>query len=187
MLYLISTAIAVILFFIVIFIVSLYTYNSLNSLKINIKNSHLNINTKLNSFIKSVEELILISKNNIKYEEEIFIQIQKENELLLTTNSVVKIATSKQIISNNINSIFDLAEAYSLLSSSDKFNKVKNNLMKLDKELENEVDIYNEYVRTYNNKLARFPFKLISKLFKFEKKELFIPQKQKEKSIEIDI
>ena len=59
MLYLIITIVA---FFIIFLIISLCTYSNLNYLQTNIENSNLDINNKLNLFIKSLEQLILISK-----------------------------------------------------------------------------------------------------------------------------
>lgn len=184
MLYLIITIVA---FFIIFSIISLCTYSNLNSLQANIENSNLYINNKLNLFIKSLEQLILISKNDMEYEKEIFIEMEKQIKILLSTDSILQKANSKQAICDNINSIFDLSEAYLQLSTSNEFIKIKNDLIQLTKTLDNEIDIYNDYVAKYNKKINKFPYKLIIKLFNFEKKDLFTPIKQKEKSIQLDI
>ena len=183
----ITIAIIIAIFLLSIIIISVCTINVLNIIKNNIQTSLLNVNAKLDLFVKSIKNFILICKPHIKYEENLFIELENQIDLLTKSKSISKKANSKQIIDNNINSIFDLAEAYTTLSNLEDFINSKNNIIQINKELNNEITIYNEYVTKYNIRLEKFPYKILKSIFNYKQLENFIPKKQKEKSIEIDI
>ena len=183
----ISIAIIIAIFLLSIIIISFFSINVLNIIKNNIQTSTLNVNSKIDLFVKSVKNFVLICKQYIKYEENLFIELENQIDLLTKSKSIPKKANSKQIIDNNINSILELSEAYTALSNSEDFINSKNNIIKIIEDLNKDISIYNEYVTKYNIRLEKFPYKILKSIFNYKKLENFIPKKQKEKSIEIDI
>lgn len=183
----ITIAIIIAIFLFSIIIISVLSINILKSIKSSIDTYILNINNKFDLFIKSVKNFILICKPHIKYEDNLFIELETQIDLLNKAKSICKKANAKQIIDNNINSILELSEAYTSLSNSEDFINSKNNIIKINEEFNKDITIYNEYVTKYNIRLEKFPYKIFKNILNYKQLELFIPKKQKEKSIEIDM
>lgn len=141
-------------------------------------------------FLKKRYDLIPNLVNTVKgyavHEKEVFERIaifRNEAMLQKSQNELVKLDNA---ITSSLMDVFALAEDYPDLIASENFLSLQKSLEKMEDELLAARRTYNAAVTEYNISLDTFPTNLVAKIFKLQKKELFIIDENVKENIKVD-
>lgn len=141
-------------------------------------------------FLKKRYDLIPNLVNTVKgyavHEKEVFERIATfRNEAVLqkSPNELVKLDNA---ITSSLKDVFAVAEDYPELMASENFLSLQKSLEKMEDELLAARRTYNATVTEYNISLDTFPTNLVAKIFKLQKKELFIIDEKEKENIKVD-
>lgn len=159
----------------VLFIIAASIYKDERELKF-LKNELYN---NIKNILYILPTLINTAKEEIKYEDEIFNNLESAKTLFNNSNNDIKsLSTCYSILSDNLSSLFSISEAYSVISSSEKFNTAKNEINAILPNIEEIKNNYNNQVNLFNDSIKKFPKNFIAKILKskpmqeFDKKDL---------------
>lgn len=144
----------------------------------------------VDAFLKKRYDLIPNLVNTVKgyavHEKEVFERIATfRNEAVLqkSPNELVKLDNA---ITSSLKDVFTVAEDYPELMASENFLSLQKSLEKMEDELLAARRTYNATVTEYNISLDTFPTNLVAKIFKLQKKELFIIDENEKENIKVD-
>lgn len=97
-----------------------------------------------------------------------------------------KIKTNEQL-SNGINKIMALAEAYPDLKANENFKDLSNQLAKVEDDIANSRKYYNGVIRIYNNKVEMFPSNIFARLFHYNSKAMFEASENERENVRVEL
>lgn len=171
----------IILIIIAIFVLyTLFTYNSLATNKVRIKEAFSGIDVQLKRRIDLVPNLIETVKGYAKHEKEILENVTKARTSLMNAQSTKEKFESDNVLSQALKSLFAVAENYPDLKASKNFLELQTELSDIEAKIAYARQFYNSNVRSYNTTLANFPSGNLGRLFGF-KEEVFFEAKNFER------
>lgn len=148
-------------------------YNRLVNSK-NIVNDKWNeIDKQLKNKTELVPKMIEIVKSYAIQEEAIFMSLLAERNRITKAFSINDKIEANKKLSQNLELLLNLENNYKKLSQDDKFKTMVEELSKIDSKIDYSCEFYNNVVVEHNNKISKFPIKIVAVLFKFKKYELF--------------
>ena len=81
--------------------------------------------------------------------------------------------TLRNVLSGALRSLFAVSESYPELKANENFNKLQDQLQRLEEEIAGSRRYYNGVVNRYNTKTELFPGNIIAGIFGFKRKPLF--------------
>ncbi len=173
----------------VIVLIILYVlicYNSLVKLRNKVGEAFSTMDVYLKKRWDLIPNLIETVKGYTKHESETFKEIvELRNSAYDNMSSDEKISANEKI-SNGINKIMALAEAYPDLKASQNFSDLTNELSKVEEDIANSRKYYNGVVRSYNNKVQVIPSNIVAKLFGFKPKAMFQAQEAERQNVKVE-
>lgn len=109
-------------------------------------------------------------------------------EIINIRNNSYDNLSNEEKIKKNIKlekNIILLKEAYPNILASDNFNKLSEELVNIEKDIENSRKYYNGTVRIYNNKVEMFPSNIFAKLYGY--KSILMFETKDRENIKIDL
>ena len=172
--------IIIIFIFIVVFLI--FEYNKFKILKNKVKQSRASIDVFLNQRFDLIPNLVECVKSYSEYEKNLFNSV---TELRNKYNQTKEIKDGAKL-NTEVNRLMLLQEKYPNLKTNENYIQLQKSLEKMEDELQAARRLYNSDVTMYNNAIEVFPGNLLSKLWNFNKEDLFELEEGKEK-INIDI
>lgn len=161
----------VILGAIALFIVGIY--NSLQTLRLRIKEALSGIDVQLKRRIDMIPNLIETVKGYAKHEKEVFENITKARSNLMGASTMSEKAEANNMITDALKSLFAVAEAYPDLKANANFMELQRALEDTEDKIAYSRQFYNSNVLNYNTKLSVFPSNIIGNMFGFKTEEFF--------------
>lgn len=150
-----------------------FTYNSLATGKVRIKEALSGIDVQLKRRVDLVPNLIETVKGYAKHERELLENVTKARTSLMHAHSPHEKAESDNMLSQALKSLFAVSEAYPDLKASGNFLNLQEELSDIESKIAYSRQFYNSNVQSYNATLAQFPGNMVGRMFGFKSEEFF--------------
>lgn len=172
-------AIIAIIVLLVIYMIS--TYNGLVSLRNKKDDQWSQIDVQLKRRADLIPNLVEIVKGYAKHEKETFEEVIKARSAYTTAKTPEEEMKASGEITQALNKLFALAEAYPELKANENFLGLQKDVSDTEDKISYARQFYNDSVLTYNNKVQMFPSNIIANMFNFKKATFFeMDEKEKE-------
>ena len=154
--------IGVIVLIIVIWLIS--SYNGFVTLRNKTEEAFSAIDVSLKKRYDLIPNYVETVKGYAKHESETLEKVvAARNQAMTATN----------VLSGALKSLFAVSESYPELKANENFNKLQDQLQRLEEEIAGSRRYYNGVVNRYNTKTELFPGNIIAGIFGFKRKPLF--------------
>ncbi len=155
-------------------------YNSLISLREEIKKSWANIDVILKQRFDEIPQIITICQQYIELESEMVEKVMNSRLNMIQGRSLKEKAISSNEMSSFVNGLISLGESYPDLKSNNNFMQIQERLSSLEEALADRRELYNDTTTIYNTRIQQFPYLFIARMIRMTSKELFqIPKEEK--------
>ena len=172
---------------IAILLLCISSYNGLIQVEENIKKAFANIDVLLMQRSDELPKLVDTVKAFVSHEKEIFANVLKARETMLSAKTITEKAQASGGISNALKSIFALSEDYPDLGSNENFMKLQGRISDLENSIADRREFYNESVNNYNIRIKTIPDVLIARIMNLSAKEMFQVPDEKKEDVKIDL
>lgn len=177
----------IIVIIVLIIIYAFALYNSLIKLNNKVKEAFSTMDVYLKKRWDLIPNIVETVKGYAKHEKETLKEvIELRNSVYDKMSDDEKIKTNEQL-SNGINKIMLLAEAYPDLKANENFKDLSNQLMKVEDEIANSRKYYNGVIRIYNNKVEMFPSNIFARLFGYKSKSMFEASANERENVKVKL
>lgn len=152
----------------VVAIWAIVTYNSLVSLRNQVKETWSGIDVQLKRRHDLIPNLVNTVKGYVKHEQETLQRVIEARNAARQVSSPEQTAKAEGALNSALQGINMLAESYPDLKANQNFMNIQTQMGQLEDEIQASRRIYNNTVSTYNTKREMFPNTLISGGFKQE-------------------
>ncbi len=172
---------------ILIIIYALALYNSFVKMNNRVKEAFSTMDIYLKKRWDLIPNLVETVKGYAKHEKDTLKEvIELRNNIYDKMSNEEKIKTNEQL-SNSINKIMALAEAYPNLKANENFKDLSKQLAKVEDDIANSRKYYNGVVRIYNNKVEMFPSNIFAGLFGYKSKAMFEASANERENIKFEL
>ena len=177
----------IIVIIVLIIIYAFALYNSLIKLNNKVKEAFSTMDVYLKKRWDLIPNIVETVKGYAKHEKETLKEvIELRNSVYDKMSDDEKIKTNEQL-SNGINKIMLLAEAYPDLKANENFKDLSNQLIKVEDEIANSRKYYNGVIRIYNNKVEMFPSNIFARLFGYKSKSMFEASANERENVKVKL
>ena len=162
-------------------------YNSLISLKENIKKSWANIDVILKQRHDEIPKLISVCESYAQFEKGILDQLMKARENYFEAKGVSKKAAASGEVSAALGGLFAIAESYPELKTNEHFMNLQNRIAHMEETLADRREFYNDSANNYNIRVQQIPDVIIAGFLHYQKEELFQVSERDRQDVKIDI
>ena len=163
------------------------TYNSLVKLYNRVKEAFSTMDVYLKKRWDLIPNIVETVKGYSKQEKETLTEVVKIRSSSyddMSINDKVNINTK---LSDNIDKLMALAEAYPELKANENYLDLSKKLTEIEEDIANSRKYYNGSVRIYNNKVEMFPSNIIAKIFGFKSEKMFGISEDEKQNIKIEL
>ena len=162
-----------------------FTYNSLASGLVRIKEALSGIDVQLKRRVDLIPNLVETVKGYAKHEKEIFENVTKARSALVSATSVEEKGQANNMLTGALKSLFAVAENYPNLRASENFKQLQDELSDTENKIAYSRQFYNGNVRDFNTTLATFPGNMIGGMFGFRPQEFFAAEESEKKKVDV--
>ncbi len=162
-----------------------FTYNSLATGKIRIKEALSGIDVQLKRRVDLVPNLIETVKGYAKHEKELLENVTKARSSLMHANTTHEKAVSDNMLSSALKSLFAVSEGYPELKASNNFLQLQEELSDIEAKIAYARQFFNTNVGSYNSTLVNFPGSVIGGIFGFKQEEFFEATDGEKKNVNV--
>ncbi len=162
-----------------------FTYNSLATGRIRVKEALSGIDVQLKRRVDLVPNLIETVKGYAKHEKELLENVTKARSSLMHASTTHEKAVSDNILSSALKSLIGISEAYPDLKASKNFLQLQEELSDIEAKIAYARQFYNSNVQDYNSKLAVFPGSLIGNMFGYKSEEFFAAKESEKEVVKV--
>lgn len=149
-------------------------YNTLITLKNQVKNAYSQIKVQLKRRHDLIPNLIEAVKQYMNYEESVLQKVVEARSLASKVSTDAKMqAENENNLSSALKSLFAVCENYPELKANQSFLSLQEELSSTENKISFARQFYNDMVMKYNTKKEIFPYNIISGVFNFDNFELF--------------
>ncbi len=177
-------------FLVIILVVAAFfiigVYNSLQTLKVRIKEAWSQIDVQLKRRVDLIPNLVETVKGYAKHEKEVFENVTKARSALMNAKTAKEAGEADNMLTGALKSLFAVAEAYPELKAQEGFLNLQKELSDTEDKVAYSRQFYNSVVRDFNQKLVVFPSNLIAGIFGFKAEEFFAAQEGEREAVKVD-
>lgn len=151
----------------------LFTYNSLATGKVRIKEALSGIDVQLKRRVDLVPNLLATVKGYAKHEKDLLTEVTKARTSLMNAHTTREKAKSDNMLSDALKSLIAISENYPNLKASTNFLELQEELSDIEAKIAYARQFYNSNVQDYNSRLAAFPGSMIGNTFGYRPEEFF--------------
>ena len=163
--------ILIIVIALIILVISLY--NGLVSSRVKVDNAWSQIDVQLQRRFDLIPNFVETVKGYASHESETFEKIAQLRTSWANAGTVAEKAELDNQLSGALKTIMAVSESYPELKANENFNKLQDQLQRLEEEIAGSRRYYNGVVNRYNTKTELFPGNIIAGIFGFKRKPLF--------------
>ena len=165
--------IAILVIVILIAVWGISAYNGFVKADNNVEEAYSTMEVYLKKRYDLIPNLVETVKGYAKHESETLTKVvEARNAVGLANNTNAKVVSEAKL-TETLNSLFAIAEAYPELKANTNFQELMGQLEKVEQDIANARKYYDACVKNYNVKLQAFPSSVIGSLFHYEKKAMF--------------
>jgi LemA protein len=156
---------------ILIFLYAVVLFNSLITLKNNVKKGWANIDVLLKQRNTELPKLVTTCKQYMQYEHSVLQEITELRQLTIearNNNDIQSLGMAEGKLRGALNQLFAVAEDYPDLKANEAFLHLQTRISSLENAIADRRELYNEYVTLNNTRIEQFPDLVIGKLFRFK-------------------
>ena len=163
----ISTVVLLLLFYVI------GTYNSLITLRNRVKDGWAQIDVLLKRRADLIPNLIETVKGYTSHEKGTLESVINARNSFASANTPAAEMQASGEMTNALNKLFALAEAYPDLKANENFMSLQNDLSDTENKISFSRQFYNDTVVKYKDKIEMFPSNIIAGLFGFKEEKFF--------------
>ncbi|VVB75512.1 LemA family protein [Candidatus Tiddalikarchaeum anstoanum] len=171
----------------VIILALVWIYNSLISLKNQVKNAFAQIDVQLKRRNDLIPNLVEIVKGYMKYEKGVLTEVTKARTAIMSAKSIENKAKASNDLSDSLKSLFAVSEKYPELKASNNFLQLQEEISGTENKIAYSRQYYNDTVMVFNTRIQVFPQSMIANIFKFEKEKMFEAKEEEKKSVTVEL
>lgn len=163
------------------------TYNSFIKLNNTVKEAFSTMDIYLKKRWDLIPNIVETVKGYAKHEKTTLkeiIELRNSTYDNMSANEKVDINNK---LSQGINKLMAIAEAYPDLKSNENFKDLSQQLTKIEDDIANSRKYYNGAVRLFNNKVQMFPSNIVAKTLGFKEQKMFEASKLERENIKIKL
>ncbi len=168
----------------ILFVISVY--NSLQSLKVKIKEAWSQIDVQLKRRVDLIPNLVETVKGYAKHEKEVFENVTKARSALMNAKSAKEAGEADNMLTGALKTLFAVAEAYPELKAQEGFVNLQRELSDTEDKVAYSRQFYNSVVRDYNEKIVIFPSNIVAGVFGFKSEEFFEVEEGEREAVKVD-
>ena len=162
------------------------TYNSLVKLNNRVEEAFSTMDVYLKKRWDLIPNIVETVKGYVKHEKETLEEIVN-----LRNNSYDKMNVNDKVDINNqlsqgMNKLMAIAEAYPDLKASENFKDLSNQLSIVENDIANARKYYNGTVRMFNNKVQMFPSNIVATIFGYKTKKMFEINENERENVKVE-
>lgn len=158
---------------VVLAIYALATYNSLVNLRNKKDDQWAQIEVQLKRRADLIPNLVETVKGYAGHEKGTLEDVVKARNTYLTASTQEDEIKASNQISQALNKLFALSEAYPDLKANQNFMSLQSDLTDTENKISMARQFYNDTVLTYNNKVEMVPSNIVAKISNFKKANYF--------------
>ena len=168
---------------IVLFII--FLYNSLISLRNQVKNSWAQIDVQLKRRNDLIPNLIETVKGYMKHEKSVLENVTKARSAILKADTVEGKAKASNMLSQTLKSLFAVSENYPQLKANENFMQLQEELTGTENKIAYSRQHYNDIVMVFNTKIETFPNSIFVNMLNFKKEASFEATGEEKKNVKV--
>ena len=149
------------------------TKNKLAVMQENIANAEANIDTYLQRRADLIPNVVATVKSFADHETEVFDKVLEARQALLDADTIEEKAEADTQLTNALQGINVIVEAYPELKSDTTYVALMDELEGSENRIATARKDYNDAVKAYNSALVKFPTSLVAGMFGYEKAAYF--------------
>ena len=165
------------------FLVAIGIYNSLVSLRNQVKNAWSQIDVQLKRRHDLITNLIETVKGYRDHERQTFEAITNARSQAVNAQSVGDKAKAEGLLSAAMGKFFAVMENYPDLKANQNFLALQEELSSTENKIAFARQSYNDQVLFFNNKIQMFPSSIVAGMFSFKSEEFFQIEDKAEKEV----
>lgn len=162
-----------------------FTYNSLVTGRVRIKEALSGIDVQLKRRVDLVPNLLATVKGYAKHEKELLENVTKARSSLMHASTPHEKAVSDNLLSSALKSLIGISEAYPDLKASKNFLHLQEELSDIEAKIAYSRQFFNTNVASYNSTLVNFPGSIIGNMFGFKPEEFFTAKESERQNIKV--
>ncbi|MBI4096680.1 MAG: LemA family protein [Candidatus Levybacteria bacterium] len=162
-----------------------FTYNSLATGKVRIKEAFSGIDVQLKRRVDLVPNLIETVKGYAKHEKGLLENVTKARSSLMNATTTHEKAVSDNMLSGALKSLFAVSEGYPDLKASKNFLQLQEELSDIEAKIAYARQFFNTNVASFNSTLVNFPGSVIGGMFGFKQEEFFETTGEEKKPVKV--
>lgn len=176
----IGLVVVAVLLILVFYVVGVY--NKLVNARNKVKDQFAQIDVQLKRRSDMIPNLVETVKGYAKHEKETLTEVIEARNKMNSAGNINEELEASAGVTNALNKLFALAEAYPELKANENFVALQKDLKETEDKLSYAREFYNDTVLGYNNLREKFPSNVVAGLFGFKEINFF---KAEEKDKEV--
>jgi len=171
-----STNLILVLILVVIILFIIFIYNNLVNKLNQTKEAWADIDVQFKRRFDLIPNLISTVKGAANFESGTLEKVIQARNMAMASHDasdINKIASSENILSGTLKSLFALSENYPALTATNNFKELQIELADTENKVQSARRFYNSNVKDLNTSIQVFPSNLFAKVFGFKEMELF--------------
>ncbi len=162
------------------------TYNKLAKYKIRIEEAYATTDVYLKKRWDLIPNIVESVKGYAKHEDSVFKEIAELRQGIGKTSSRTEKMELESRVSDCLNTIVAIAEAFPELKADKGFSELREVLAQCENDIANSRKYYNAVIKEYNNVIVVFPSSLVAKLFGHEKMDMFTVREEERENVKVE-
>lgn len=163
----------------------IFLYNSLISLRNQVKNSWAQIDVQLKRRNDLIPNLIESVKGYMKHEKTVLENVTKARSAILSAETVEEKGKASNMLSKTLKSLFAVSENYPQLKANENFLQLQEELTGTENKIAYSRQHYNDMVMVFNTKIEVFPNNIFANMLNFSKETLFQAAEEEKKNVKV--
>ncbi len=143
----------------------IYVYNRALSWEQKVSNSWSQIGVQLKAKINIIPNLLEVAKQYAEYEKDLFSSITEQRIKLINSESANENIKNNEDLSQSINKLYAVAEAYPDLKANETFLNLQNEITDIEEKVAVYRQFYNDTVMLHNKFIQSFPHNIVAGFF----------------------
>lgn len=160
-------------------------YNGLVTVKNNIDKSWSNVEVLLKQRHDELPKLVKVCERYMKHERETLERVIRARNFSESASTPEERGKADGMVAEALKSLFAVAERYPELKADEQFSHLQERISRLENEIADRRELYNESVNIYNIRIERIPDVFIARAMGFEKRPLWHAPASDLKDVEI--
>lgn len=163
------------------------TYNSFVKSNNAVKEAFSTMDVYLKKRWDLIPNIVETVKGYVKHEESTLKEIVELRNSTYNNMSANEKVDVNNKLSQGINKLMAIAEAYPDLKANDNFKDLSQQLTKVEDDIANSRKYYNGAVRIFNNKVQMFPSNIVAKMLGFKEQKMFEVSEAERENVQVKL